>query len=200
MPEPATRSVDRLLSVLKGAIKHGDFTLASGAKSTWYLDCRPVTFSWPSLVANAFLDTLPDEMLVPATIVGGPAVGAIPIAVALGMDYGIRTFAVRPKPKDHGADLESLVIGDVRAGDRALVVEDVVTSGGSVARACSEVVKAGAEVIGVACLLKRGAPSETFAFEDPNAEPMHTEDHYNGDGMIVVPFFHLFTIADLGLS
>lgn len=170
---------DTLLEALIGQVKHAPegepFTLASGAQSMWYLDCRPVTFAYPQLVARVLLE----ELQVNYNCVGGPAIGAVPIATAIGVVASVRTFAVRSEPKDHGAD-ESLIIGALREGDETLVVEDVFTTGGSLARAIREVNKAGAGVAAACVLLNRSGE------EDIKAEG--------------IPVHYLFTPADLGVA
>src|SRR5215218_7273297 len=91
--------------VLAHSVKHGDFTLTSGAKSSWFLDtkqtaCRPDGIL---LVADAALSVIPDE----ADAIGGLTMGADPVAfgvaaVAATRGRGLRSFSVRKEAKDHG--------------------------------------------------------------------------------------------------
>ena len=116
------------------------FTLASGAKSNVYVDCR-IALSYPEArraVGELMLERVAKDGVGPGTAaaaVGGLLIGAFPIAIAVSDAAHrkdgtlIRVFVVRKEPKQHG--LKKLIEGAVQAGDRALIVDDVVTSGGS---------------------------------------------------------------------
>lgn len=196
---------DDLLKLLIDNVKHAPegepFTLKSGAKSMWYLDCRPVVFGNPRLVGEAVLDTLndtvwgTDEDAAPVVIeaVGGPELGAVPIATAMAIEMNCRSFAVRKKPKDHGVD-ESLVIGDLRKDDNTIIVEDVVTSSGSILHAVVEAQDAGATIFVAACLLYRG---DLIDGKVPNK--LALPNHVHATETPSVPFVHLFTPRDLGI-
>ena len=113
---------DRLIEA--GAIEFGEFTLASGATSPYYVDIKTAMTN-PALlaaVAGAIADREPFE------VVAGVAVGGVPLAVAVSLASGRPYAIVRSASKDHGRT--DLVIGAV-AGHRVLLVEDVTTSGGS---------------------------------------------------------------------
>ncbi len=136
-----------------GAFKwdpQGGFKLASGLTSPFYVDCRAL-MAHPgprALVAQAAWEVLKD---LEFDCVGGLELGAISIATTLS-DYGFRatprrdwrTFVVRKQPKDHG--LGKLIEGAVQAGDRALIVDDVLTSGGSLLKAVAAAREAGLDV------------------------------------------------------
>ncbi len=126
------------------------FTLASGATSPFYVDCRAL-MAHPSarrLVAQLAWEAIHTLDL---TCIGGLEIGAISIATTIS-DYGYaatprrdwRTFVVRKQPKDHG--LGKLIEGAVRPGDRALIVDDVLTSGGSLLKAVAAAREAGLNV------------------------------------------------------
>jgi orotate phosphoribosyltransferase len=126
------------------------FKLASGIVSPYYVDCR-VLMAHPEprhLVAEVAFDAIRD---LPLDCLGGLELGAIAIATAIS-DYGFaatprrawRSFVVRKQPKDHG--LGKQIEGAIRPGDRALVVDDVLTSGGSVVKAISAARDAGLKV------------------------------------------------------
>ena len=115
------------------------FRLASGLTSPYYVDCRAL-MAQPS--ARAIVAGLAWQRLNHLQIdcIGGLEIGAISIATTIS-DYAYtatprqewRTFVVRKQPKDHG--LGKLIEGVVKPGDRALIVDDVLTSGGSLLKA-----------------------------------------------------------------
>ena len=116
--------------VLAHSVKRGDFTLKSGATSSWFLDtkqtaCRPEGIV---LVADAALSIIPDE----ATAIGGLTMGADPVAfgvAAIGATRGrgLRSFSVRKEAKDHG--VTGRLAGALQPGDRVVITEDTVTRG-----------------------------------------------------------------------
>jgi len=123
------------------------FRLASGLTSPYYVDCRAL-MAQPS--ARALVARLAWQRLnhLPIDCMGGLEIGAISIATTIS-DYAYtatprqewRTFVVRKQPKDHG--LEKLIEGGVKSSDRALIVDDVLTSGGSLLKAVSAARAAG---------------------------------------------------------
>ena len=135
-----TTSYDRaaLLGLIKQhALQFGNFTLASGKQASFYLDCRKLTLhpQGANQVAAGMLSLLQVDM--PAAI-GGMAIGADPITastITLAGQRGINLlgFIVRKEAKQHGTGRQ--VEGPVLAGMRAVIVEDVVTSGGSALKA-----------------------------------------------------------------
>lgn len=126
------------------------FTLASGHTSPFYVDCRAL-MAHPS--ARRLVGMLAHEALTGAAIdcLGGLEIGAISIATTIS-DYCFgtiprrdwRTFVVRKQAKDHG--LGKLIEGAIRPGDRALIVDDVLTSGGSLLKAIAAARQAGLTV------------------------------------------------------
>jgi len=133
----------------------GEVTLSSGATAQYYVDARrallrPTGF----LAAGELIAALAAEL--GATAVGGPATAAIPpscaaLAVPAGSD--LVGFFVRGARKQHG--LQRWVEGPVGEGDRCLVVEDTVTTGGSTARAIERIADQGLEVVGVVGVVDR---------------------------------------------
>lgn len=126
------------------------FKLASGEISPFYVDCRAL-MAHPEarrLVAQLAYDTL---VQVEFDCLGGLEIGAIPIAVTIS-DFACaaspskiwRTFVVRKQAKDHG--LGKLIEGSIHPGDRVLIVDDVLTSGGSLLRAVGAAREAGLQV------------------------------------------------------
>ena len=123
------------------------FTLASGLKSPFYVDCRSL-MAHPG--SRRLVASLAYEALRPVDLdcLGGLEIGAISIATSIS-DFAFaaqpprtwRTFVVRKQAKDHG--LGKLIEGAVRSGDRALIVDDVLTSGGSLLKAIAAARQAG---------------------------------------------------------
>jgi orotate phosphoribosyltransferase len=148
----------RLLELFKArAFSFGRFTLASGKESSYYVNSKKALFNGEAvaLLADVLYDLTKD---LDVQAVGGPEVGAIPIATALALRYHqagrpLEGFFVRKRAKDHGS--QQRVEGVLRPGDRALVVEDVVTTGESVLQAIQEVEKAGGRVVAVSCVVDR---------------------------------------------
>jgi orotate phosphoribosyltransferase len=214
-----TADLAALQAALTNAVLHRDpatdepFILKSGAKAWWYLDCRPVTFGFPRLVGKAVLDhlnytiwgSIPYVDEAPQSYaqhvidaVGGPAIGAVPIATSMAMALECRSFAVRPEAKDHGASGDSLIVGALEPGDKVIVVEDVFTSGGSLLSAMRAVNDAGAFVLAAVVLLYRGI-LDAESGRPPQTIIMPTTDPLEGQEP-EVPFLQLFTPADLGLK
>lgn len=138
------------------AIRTGDFTLASGRTSKWYVDGRLLTFRGDCvrLVGDAIVEALDAAGVAAYDAVGGLAIGADPVTMAVALATGVRGFAVRKEAKDHGVG--GRIAGPLEPGDRVLVVDDTITTGGSLLQAVDAVVAYGAEVVAAAALLDRG--------------------------------------------
>jgi orotate phosphoribosyltransferase len=157
MSRPSADS-DRLFElVCERAYREGDFTLASGRKSTFYFDSKPITLDGEGarVVARLILAGIAERGLAPAAV-GGMELGAVPIASAvsaLAPAPPPRIFIVRKRAKDHGTG-ETLE-GRLEKGDPVVVVEDVITTGESTWKAIQAVERAGAHVVGIFALLDR---------------------------------------------
>jgi orotate phosphoribosyltransferase len=123
--------------LLEKAIKFGDFTLASGKKSNYYINCKMATLDSEGLyhIAELMLDKLDG---VECDAVGGLTLGADPIvgaitALAHRRGRQLKGFIVRKEAKDHGT--KSLVEGPLAEGMKVAIIEDVATTGGSAAKA-----------------------------------------------------------------
>jgi orotate phosphoribosyltransferase len=119
--------------ILEKALRFGDFTLASGKRASYYLDCRQITLDSQGarLVGEGMLALLESNL---PELVGGMAIGADPITAAILTLAGTKGLAlrgvmVRKEPKQHGTG--KLVEGPFREGESITIVEDVVTTGGS---------------------------------------------------------------------
>jgi len=150
---------EHLRSLILGkALKFGDFTLASGKKATFYLDCRQITLDsvGAKLIGEGILELLQQNALPQA--VGGMSIGADPITaavitVAAYQSIPLKGFMVRKQSKEHGT--KKFVEGPIVAGDRVIIVEDVVTTGGSSLEAIEKVEAIGATVDGVIAIIDR---------------------------------------------
>ena len=121
--------------ILEKALRFGDFTLASGRKAKYYLDGKQVTLTSEGacLLGEGILALLEEESEFPAAV-GGMCIGADPITAAVitvaGMEgKSLKGFLVRKEAKGHGTN--KFVEGPVLPGESAVIVEDVVTTGGS---------------------------------------------------------------------
>ncbi len=140
------------------AIREGEFTLNSGRISHWYLDGRQVSFRGDCLqiVGDAILDALDEAGISPGDFdaVGGPVVGAIPVALAVAMVTGKPSFAIRKEPKDHGTG--GRIAGVLEPGQRVLIVEDTATTGKALFESLPGVEEMGCPIVAVSLLLDRG--------------------------------------------
>jgi orotate phosphoribosyltransferase len=151
---------ERLLALLlKRSFRLGDFTLASGQRSRYYVDCRTTTTHAEGqyLVGRRMLALLDEAGLEPRAV-GGLTMGADPVACAMAhaswlAERPVHAFSVRKEPKAHGAGKR--VEGCFRAGDAVVVLEDVITTGGSALRACEAVEAEGGRVLAVATVIER---------------------------------------------
>jgi orotate phosphoribosyltransferase len=139
------------------ALQFGDFTLASGKKATFYLDCRKVTLDsrGAKLIGAGMLELLGDKL---PQLVGGMAIGADPITAAILTLAGVegkplRGVMVRKEPKQHGTG--KYVEGPYAAGEELVIVEDVVTTGGSSLLAIERCEAAGLKVKRVFAIVDR---------------------------------------------
>lgn len=146
---------ERLLAELREhALMLGDFTLASGRRSTYLIDAKKAIMRREGFLALGELVAAEADRLG-ATAVGGMTMGADPIAcAALAGGADVKAFFVRKEPKDHGAGRQ-IEGPELEPGERCLMVEDVVTTGGSTIKAIEVVKAAGHEVVGVVAVCDR---------------------------------------------
>jgi orotate phosphoribosyltransferase len=151
---------DDLLRVIKEkAVVHGDFVLSSGQRARWYIDLRRVLLCGQAapLAGRVMLAATAD---LGYDAVGGLTLGADPVAAAMlhaaaGQGRTLDAFVVRKAEKTHG--LQRRIEGPDVAGRRVLAVEDTSTTGASVLTAVDALQEAGAQVVGVAVVVERGA-------------------------------------------
>ncbi len=181
-----TDAKQQLIEFIKAdAVFHGDFTLTSGKKATYYVDMRRVSLDHrvAPLIGQVMVDLIKDVDGVVA--VGGLTMGADPIAaavmhqgVALGKSYD--AFVVRKEPKDHGRGRQ--VEGPDLAGKRGIVLEDTSTTGGSPLKAIEALEKVGAIVAAVAVVVDRNTEAR---------------EKIEGAGY---PYLYAIGLSDLGLE
>ena len=146
--------------ILERSFKYRDdppFTLASGRQSNFYFNCKPTTLDpeGMNLIGEVVFDMLRDA---PVTAAGGLTLGADPIANALAVisfqkGKPIKSFIVRKDVKDHGT--KSAIEGNVAAGERVVIIDDVITTGGSTITAIEQAHRAGLVVDRVITLIDR---------------------------------------------
>ena len=176
-------SKNALLAEIKSkAIVHGKVILSSGKEANYYVDLRRVTL-------DAVAAPLVGEVMLALTsdldydAVGGLTLGADPVATAMmhaaaAKGKRIDSFVVRKSEKQHG--LQRRIEGPDVAGRRVLAVEDTSTTGGSVLTAVEALREAGAEVVGVAVIVERGAAP---AIKEAG-----------------LPYFAAYSLSELGLD
>jgi len=154
------------------AVFHGDFTLTSGKKASYYIDLRKVSLDHrvAPLIGRVMVDLIADIPDIAA--VGGLTMGADPIAAAvlhqgaaLGKTYD--AFVVRKEPKDHGRGKQ--VEGPDLEGKRVIVLEDTSTTGGSPLTAAKALERVGAIVVAVAVVVDRATGAQQI-IEDAGYE------------------------------
>ena len=151
---------EELLTGIKAkAVIHGDIVLSSGQQANMYVDLRRVTLDGrlAPLAGRLLLNATAD---LPYEAVGGLTLGADPVAYAMmyaaaSRGTPIDAFVVRKAEKEHGT--QRRIEGPDVAGRRVLAVEDTSTTGNSVLTAVDALEAAGAEVVGVAVIVDRGA-------------------------------------------
>jgi orotate phosphoribosyltransferase len=134
------------------SVLRGTFVLRSGQTSSYYIDKYLFTTRPDILrrVAAALAPLLPPE----AQRLAGPVLGAVPLVTAVSLETGLPTVIVRTDaPKGHGT--ARLIEGQLIEGDRVVLVEDVVTTGGAALEAVRVLREAGAEVLRVLCVVDR---------------------------------------------
>lgn len=169
---------EKLLKV--SAIKlqpYNPFTWASGWNSPIYTDNR-ITLSYPDIrsfikveLCRQVLEHFPEANAVAGVATGAIAQGAL-VADTLGLPY----VYVRSSPKDHG--LENLIEGNLVPGQKVVVVEDLISTGGSSLKAVKAIRNAGCEVVGMVAMFSYGFPLAEQAFKDADVK-LVTLSNYN---------------------
>lgn len=179
----------RLLELLREhSFREGDFVLASGKRSSFYVDVRrtALTAEGARLIGDLLLDLI-EASGWQCSGAGGMTLGADPLATAVAIasfDRGrpISSFIVRKEAKEHGGARQIEVAGTLADGAAVVVLDDTVTTGGSTVRAIEAVRAAGYVVVGAACVVDR---------EEGGAAALDR---------VGVPLRSLFTVSDLRIG
>jgi orotate phosphoribosyltransferase len=157
MPETPDRSLLQLLR--ERSLRTGDFVLASGARSSYYIDARLTTMSGAGqmLIGTLGLTAMDRRGWTPQSV-GGLTLGADPVAYAIAhaaalADRPLDAFTVRKEAKAHGTGRR--IEGNLPDAAAIVVVEDVITSGASALQAIRVLEEAGARVLGVLAIVDR---------------------------------------------
>jgi len=157
MTKGMTQQKARLLEIIKEkSLLRGQFKLASGGISDYFLDMKPTMFGAEglSLIADIVFDLVRDEQF---DLIGGLELGAVPIINAVSMKSWparpIAGFVVRKEKKGHGTDQK--IDGNFRDNTTVILIEDVITKGGSVMQAVRAVRERGATVRKIIALVDR---------------------------------------------
>jgi len=167
--------------VLRHSLKTGNFTLKSGASSSWFLDTKQTACRADGVVlmADVALDLIPKDVVA----IGGLTMGADPVAygiaaVAATRGIDLRSFSVRKEAKDHG--VTGRIAGALQPGDKVVITEDTVTRGTSIMEAVDAVVAFGAIPALITVVVDRGGTCGAMAAERG------------------IPFVPMLTALDLG--
>ena len=152
------------------------FTWASGWKSPFYCDNRK-TLSYPDIrtfvkvgMVHAILKHFPE-----ADVIAGVATAGIPQAALIADVLNMPLIYVRSKPKDHG--LENLIEGEMKEGAKVVVIEDLISTGGSSLKAVEAIRKAEGDVVGMVASYTYGFPVAAQAFTDANVKLVTLTDY-----------------------
>jgi orotate phosphoribosyltransferase len=156
----APSSREQLLNLLAtNSFRLGEFTLSSGSKSDYYIDCRTTTLhaQGSELTGRVFFELIQQQGWQPQAV-GGLTMGADPIVVATSVISSqagspMHGFLVRKAEKAHG--MGRRVEGFQEKGARVVIVDDVCTTGGSTIQAIEAAHEFGFKIAGVACLVER---------------------------------------------
>jgi len=169
-PSPLPPTLDVLRAhVLEHSVKHGEFTLKSGATSTWFLDTKQTACRPDGIVAvtDAIFEVFGD-VLDRIDAIGGLTMGGDPVAygvaaVAATRGHHMRSFSVRKEAKQGG--ITGRIAGALKPGDRVLVTEDTTTRGTSLIEAAEQIAAFGAVPVWMTVIVDRGGTCAALAAE-----------------------------------
>ncbi len=181
---------ERLIELIKTrSYKYSErpFRLSSGAYSNYYFNLKQTTYSPEGLyLVGKIIFQKIKELGLRVDAIGGLTMGADPIAFAVArysfdMNEPIEAFVIRKEPKGHGT--MSQIEGNVKEGDRVIIIDDVVTTGASTIKAINVARNAGLIIIGVIALLDRCEQNGRQNIE-----------------ALGYPFWSIFTVEDFGIK
>lgn len=155
-----------------GAIKFGDFTLASGKKSKYYIDIKKASANPRilKLMARQIAEKM-KAYSIDADYIGCVALGGVPIAVAVSLETDLPLIIIRKEAKEYGT--KGQVVGDFIKNSRVLMVEDVATTGGSVLKAIKLLREEGLIIRNVIVVVDREEGARAaLAIEDVELTPI----------------------------
>lgn len=165
-------------AILRAAYLEGDFVLRSGRRSRYYLD--KYLFTTKPDILGAIADEMAGMLPEGVQRIAGTVLGAVPLAVALSLRTGIPSIIVRKAGKDYGT--QNVIEGEWEAGEKVVLVEDVLTTGGAALAAAENLHRAGMNVLGVTGVIDREEGArEAFAEKG-------------------IPFQAVFTKTSLGIT
>lgn len=145
------------------------FTWASGIKSPIYTDNR-ITLSYPetrTIIENGFVETIKAHY-PEVEVIAGTATAGIPHGAIIADKMNLPFAYIRSKPKDHGAGNQ--IEGRVLPGQKMVIIEDLISTGGSVLDAAAAAIREGAEVLGVVAIFTYQLPKATASFKEAGIE------------------------------
>jgi orotate phosphoribosyltransferase len=145
------------------------FTWASGIKSPIYCDNRK-TLSYPKIrnyIRQHFVQTINNHFPMP-DLIAGVATAGIPQGVLVAQELGLPFAYVRSAPKDHG--MNNMIEGEVKEGQKVVVVEDLISTGNSSLKAVEALRAAGCEVIGMVSIFTYGFEVANQNFKNANCK------------------------------
>ncbi|RFE02316.1 orotate phosphoribosyltransferase [Streptococcus parauberis] len=145
------------------------FTWASGIKSPIYTDNR-ITLSYPetrTIIENGFVETIKAHY-PEVEVIAGTATAGIPHGAIIADKMNLPFAYIRSKPKDHGAGNQ--IEGRVLPGQKMVIIEDLISTGGSVLDAAAAAIREGAEVLGVVAIFTYQLPKATASFKETGIE------------------------------
>jgi orotate phosphoribosyltransferase len=152
---------NRLLKILKElSYEEGDFTLASGKKSSFYIDCKETTLNPEGMylvgtLMYQLVQTIPGVDAVGGVSVGGDPLVCSTVLISRAIGEPLPGFFIRKEPKGHGTNLWLEGGKNLQKGMKVVILEDVVTTGGSSLKAIESTEREGLKVVGVVALLDR---------------------------------------------
>ncbi len=165
-------------AILRAAYLEGDFVLRSGKRSGYYLD--KYLFTTKPDILGAIADEMTGMLPGGVQRIAGTVLGAVPLAVALSLRTGIPSIIVRKAGKDYGT--QNVIEGEWEAGEKVVLVEDVLTTGGAALAAAENLRRVGMNVLGVTGVIDREEGArEAFAEKG-------------------IPFQAVFTKTSLGIT